>query len=263
MTAAEPATPIHRFAGTRALVTGTGGGIGEAIARRLVAAGCDVIGFDVKPARPDGPEGPGRFRHVVGDLCAEADVAAAFDLLGAEPLDFLVNAAGVAMMDRDGSAVEIDMAVWQRTLEINLNGALRTTRLAVPRMLAAGRGSMVHIASVVGLRSMDNAMETGPLDAYHVSKAGLIALSRSLALSYGRQGLRSNTICPGAVWTPMTDHIYRQSDRIARMSARTPLGRLGMPDDIAAACLFLLSEDAAFITGIDLVVDGGLMAKLG
>jgi 2-keto-3-deoxy-L-fuconate dehydrogenase len=120
----------------------------------------------------------------------------------------------------------------------------------------------VHIASVAGARAMDNVLDDGPLDAYQVSKAALISLSKSIALTYGRRGIRSNTICPGAVWTPMTDHIYQDPARIKAMESRTPIPQVGTPQNIADACLFLLSDKASFVTGTDLMVDGGLMAKL-
>lgn len=252
----------HDFSGRQALVTGAGGGIGHAIASQLIESGCAVIGFDRKPDPGDFPDGPGTMHFVQGDIREVAELQCAFDASKNGTLDFIVNAAGVAMMDRDGSIVEIDMSTWQQTLDINLMGAVHTARLGIPMLLRRGAGSIVHIASVVGLRSMDNALEAGPLDAYQVSKAALVSLSRGLALKYGRQQVRSNTVCPGAIWTPMTEHIYLQPDRIAQMEARTPVGRLGKPHDVAAACLFLLSDAAQFITGTDLVVDGGLMAKL-
>jgi NAD(P)-dependent dehydrogenase (short-subunit alcohol dehydrogenase family) len=109
---------------------------------------------------------------------------------------------------------------------------------------------------------MDNVMEHGPLDAYQVSKAALISLSRGIALTYGRKGIRSNTVCPGAVWTPMTAAIYEDPARVEAMKQRTPLPQIGTAQNIADACLFLLSDRASFITGTDLMVDGGLMTKL-
>ena len=197
-----------------------------------------------------------------GDTTDEAFVtAAAQEAAVGGALYALVNAAGVALHDGDGAFETMDLAVWRRTLDINLTGAALVSRAAVP-YLKAGRGSMVHIASVVGLRNMENIMEGGPLDAYQASKHALVGLSRSFAMQYAAVGVRSNTICPGAVRTPMTEAIYRDPARVAAMAARTPLGRVGTPDDIAAAALFLLSESAAFITAIDLVVDGGIMAKL-
>jgi len=130
-------------------------------------------------------------------------------------------------------------------------------------MRKTGGGAMVHIASVVGLRNMENIVEGGPLDAYQVAKAGLVGLSKSLSIQLADDWIRSNTICPGAILTPMIAPLYEADpSRAQEMIDRTPLPRLGLPEDIANACLFLLSDKASFITGIDLVVDGGLMAKL-
>ena len=179
-------------------------------------------------------------------------------------LDYLVNAAGVGWYDRDGSIADMEMAIWHRVMEINLTASALMARHAVPCLRHTGAGgAMVHIASVVGLRNMENILVNGPIDAYQASKAGLSALSRSLSMQLGPDGIRSNTICPGAVLTPMTAPGYEADpSRADAMIARTPLGRLGQPEDIVHACLFLLSDKASFITGIDLVVDGGIMAKL-
>jgi NAD(P)-dependent dehydrogenase (short-subunit alcohol dehydrogenase family) len=120
------------------------------------------------------------------------------------------------------------------------------------------RGAMVHISSVAGLRGMDD-----PMDAYQVSKAGLVSLSRGLAMAMAGDGVRSNTVCPGAIDTPMLGPIYDEHpERRERMAARTPLRRIGTAEDVARACLYLLSDEASFITGTDLVVDGGWLAKL-
>ena len=117
---------------------------------------------------------------------------------------------------------------------------------------------MVHIASAAGLRGMDE-----PMDAYQVSKAGVISLSRGLAVHLAPEGIRSNTICPGAIETPMVAEIYAEDpDRRVRMADRTPLRRLGQPRDIASACLHLLSDEASFVTGIDYVADGGWLSVL-
>ena len=254
------------FAGKACVMTGAGGGMGLAIARALQAEGCAVTAMDPKPEPPDFAAGPGAGCYVTGDATDEAlvarTVAAAFEAAGR--LDYLVNAAGVGWYDRDGSVIDIEMAIWNRVIEINLNASALMARHAAPclRRTSAG-GAMVHIASVVGLRNMENILEDGPIDAYQVSKAGLSGLSRSLAMQFAPDGIRSNTICPGAVLTPMVAPVYDADPARARaMVARTPLGRLGVPEDIANACLFLLSDKASFITGIDLVVDGGIMAKL-
>lgn len=256
------------FAGRGAFVTGAGGGIGQRIAGDLVRAGCTVTAFDLKPS-PDGfPEGPGALTYLRGDVTDAGAVEAAFERAAFERLDFVVNAAGVALWHGgpdqcDGPVAEIDMGVWDRTVQINLLGAVHVVRAAVPHLLRWGGGALVHIASVAGARSMENAMEGGPLDAYQVSKAGIISLSKSLAITYGPQGIRSNTVCPGSVRTPMTEAIYRDPARVSAMAERTPVKRIGTPEDVSSAALFLLSDQASFITGTDLIVDGGLMAKLG
>lgn len=252
----------HDFTGTYAYVTGAGGGIGHAIASELVRAGSHVVAFDLKADPGDFPDGPGRISYIQGDICDLDALKASFASFEETGLDFLVNAAGIIMWDKDGSVVDIDMSVWEKTLQVNLMGALHASRLAVPLMLRKGKGSLVHIASVVGIRSADNAMEDGPADSYQVSKAAVVSMSRGLAIAHGRNGIRSNTICPGAVWTPMTDGIYENPARITKMENRTPSHSIGRPADIAHACMYLLSDDAAFVTGADLVVDGGLTAKL-
>ena len=255
------------FAGKACVMTGAGGGMGLAIARMLRAEGCAVTAIDPKPEPAEFAAGEGATgRYVEGDATDEAlvarTVAEAFD--ASARLDYLVNAAGVGWYDQDGSIADMEMAIWHRVMEINLTASALMARHAVPCLRRTGAGgAMVHIASVVGLRNMENILVNGPIDAYQASKAGLSALSRSLSMQLGPDGIRSNTICPGAVLTPMTAPTYEADpSRADAMIARTPLGRLGLPEDIAHACLFLLSDKASFITGIDLVVDGGIMAKL-
>jgi len=181
-----------------ALVTGAGGGIGQAIAQRLAASGATVLATDIKAAPPGLHP---TISYIVADLTHPETISGllASPVL-ADSLDYLVNAAGVAWWERDGS----------------------------------------------------------PLDAYQVSKAAVVSLTRSLAQQLGPEGIRCNTVCPGAILTPMIEPLYADApERRASMEARTPLRRLGMPEDIASAVAFLLSAEASFITGIDLVVDGG------
>lgn len=234
-----------------ALVTGAGGGIGHAIAQRLASRGVAVLATDLKPAPADLDPS---VTYMVDDLTAPG----AIDSLLASPvlagsLDYLVNAAGVAWWNRDGSALEIDDDTWHAVLRVNLDVTRRLIARSVP-LLRQGTGrSIVNIASIAGLRNMDS-----PLDAYQVSKAAVVSLSRSVAEQLGPEGIRCNTVCPGAILTPMTEPLYAEApQRRASMEARTPLRRLGLPHDIACAVTFLLSADASFITGIDLVVDGG------
>ena len=130
-----------------------------------------------------------------------------------------------------------------------------------------GRAKRIDIKPAAALKAAtflrDNMMKDGPADAYQTSKAGLISVSRSLAISLGPDNIRSNTICPGSIATPMTDVFYQRPERVSAMENRTPLHRIGTPEEVAAAALFLLSVEARFITGIDLFIDGGLLAKFG
>jgi NAD(P)-dependent dehydrogenase (short-subunit alcohol dehydrogenase family) len=244
------------FANRSAIVTGAGGGLGLETARRLSHAGAAVLGVDIKDHPPELPEG---CAYLQADVTASGIPEQAVERARREHggLDYLVNAAGVAWFGRDCSAVDIEDEIWNRVLEINLTAAMRFARASAPS-LRQRRGAMVHIASIAGLRGMDD-----PMDAYQVSKAGVISLSRGLAVALARDGVRSNTICPGTVDTPLVEKIYAEDPRRRqRMIERTPLKRLGTPGDIAQACLYLLSDAASFVTGSDFVIDGGQLAIL-
>jgi NAD(P)-dependent dehydrogenase (short-subunit alcohol dehydrogenase family) len=237
--------------GATALVTGAGGGIGLAVAERLAAGGVAVLAADLKPA-PAGLDPA--ISYVAGDLTEPG----AIERLLASPvlagsLDYLVNAAGVAWWERDGSALEIDDDTWNAVLGVNLDITRRLTVGSIPLLRRGSGRSIVNVASIAGLRNLDS-----PLDAYQVSKAAVVSLTRSLAQQLGPEGIRCNTVCPGAILTPMVEPIYaRAPERRAQMEARTPLRRLGTPHDVACAVSFLLSPEASFITGTDLVIDGG------
>ncbi|GAA2124893.1 SDR family NAD(P)-dependent oxidoreductase [Nocardioides bigeumensis] len=239
-----------------ALVTGAGGGIGLAVTHALQARGVQVTAADLKPV-PESLAGLDGVHYHRVDL-TDADELSGLVALVGDRLDHLVNAAGVAWFDRDGSALDLPEEVWARTMSINFDVTRRLTVALLPA-LRAGRGrSIVHVASVAGLRGMDS-----PLDAYQVSKAAVISLSRSLAIQLGPDGVRSNTVCPGSILTPMVAPLYEASPaRRADMEARTPLRRIGSPEEVAEAICFLLSEAASFITGTDLVVDGGWTAQV-
>jgi len=245
------------FHGHNAIVTGAGGGMGLRIAVDLLTAGATVTAIDLKPRPADLDEAACTYeQHDVTDYDAvQAVVGQAHRRHGR--LDYIVNAAGVGWFDRDRSLVDTDLGVWERVLDINLTAAMYVSRCSIPLMREHG-GALVHVASVAGLRNSD-----GPMDAYQVAKAGLISMSRAIALTYGPDHVRSNTVCPGAILTPMIEPLYNADPlRRHRMEQRTPLRRLGTPHDVSAACLFLLSDQASFITGVDLVVDGGWMLAL-
>lgn len=242
-----------RFAGRTAVVTGAASGMGLQIGRDLLAEGATVVGIDLgaRPAHLD------EARYQRGDVSDDAFVgraiAAAFALTGR--LDHLVNAAGVLWFDRDRSLLDIELEVWDRVIAIDLTGCMLTARHAVPLMRRTGGGAMVHFSSTQCLRGDDK-----PQDAYQVAKAGLLALSKSIAIQFAGDGIRSNVILPAATRTPMQARWDADPELARRTAASIPLGRLGTPEDMAAACLFLLSDQASFITGTELLVDGGRMA---
>lgn len=243
-----------RFDGKVALVTGAGGGMGLAIARDLIAEGARVAAIDLKPP-PDGLADE-RLLYHQGDVSDPAEVAAVVEGAVARwgRLDLLANVAGVLWFDRDRSLLDIELAVWERVIAINLKGVMLASRAAVPHMRRAGGGAMVHFSTIQCLRGDDR-----PQDAYQASKAGVIALSKSLAIQLAAERIRSNVILPGPTLTPMQ---ARWSDEArAGVAAAVPLGRVGTAADMSAACRFLLSDEASFITGTELIVDGGLTAR--
>ena len=245
------------FANKTAIVTGAGGGMGLNIARDLLAAGAHVTMIDLKPESPaDLPAGRGRY--LIGDVTEDTfvfkAVAQAFQETGR--LDYLVNAAGVLWFGRDKSLVEIDLDLWDKILTIDLKSMVITARHAVPFMQKTGGGSMVHISSIQCLRGDDK-----PQDAYQASKAGMLALSKSLAIQFAGDRIRSNCILPGPVESPMQDRWRENPAQKSAVAGAVPLGRVGTTQDMADAALFLLSDRAAYITGIELLVDGGLTAR--
>ena len=168
---------------------------------------------------------------------------------------FLVNAAGVLWFDRDRSLTEIDLDIWDRVIRINLTGPMLAARHAIPLMQKSGSGAMVHVSSIQCLRGDDH-----PQDAYQVAKAGMLALSKSIAIQFARDHIRSNVILPSATESPMQERWRQNPEMKARTADAVPLGRVGTTQDMANACLFLLSDRASFITGTELVVDGGRLA---
>ena len=246
------------FSGKAAIVAGGGGGMGLNIANDLIGAGVQVALADLKDRPGDIATGPGAGAYHQGDVTEEAFVerVVAETVTTHGRLDYLVNTTGVLWFDRDRSLVDMDMEVWDRVLAINLKSHALTARHAIPEMIKSGGGAMVHISSLDALRGDDK-----PQDAYGASKAAVIRLSKSIAIQFARQGIRSNTILPGPVVSPMQARWEGQDDMLAAIADHVPLGRIGGTQDIADACLFLLSDKASFITGTELLVDGGCAAK--
>ena len=241
------------FEGKTAVVTGAGGGMGLNIANDLAAAGAAVTGIDLK-ARPDdlAPSVTYHQGDVGDDDRVREAITEAYDAGGR--LDYLVNGAGVLWFGRDKSMVETDLELWDQVLRINLRSMVHTARHAVPLMKRGGGGAMVHIASIQALRG-DNR----PQDAYQASKAAIISLSKSLAIQFAADGIRSNALCPGGTHTPMQGRWDDQSQLEAAVNS-VPLGRVATTQDMTNAVLFLLSDRASFITGTELIVDGGRTA---
>jgi NAD(P)-dependent dehydrogenase (short-subunit alcohol dehydrogenase family) len=252
------------FGGKKILITGGTSGIGLAAAEQFVRqnAAVMVAGRNAHKGRAAvarllhlGCEAA-FFRTDVRDEAQVRDlVAETISTFGR--LDVLVNSAG--LINRI-LLTDLEQPDWDAVLDTNLRGVYLVCKHALRPMIEQGRGVVVNVASYLGVFG---ARETSP--AYNASKAGVIALTRSLALQVGPQGIRVNAVCPGLVVTPLNEHIIRAApDPAAKereMALPYPLGRLGRPTDVAAAILFLASDEAAWITGASLLVDGGLTAR--
>ncbi|SED63994.1 SDR family NAD(P)-dependent oxidoreductase [Rhodobacter sp. 24-YEA-8] len=249
----------YDFTGRHAVVTGAGGGMGEAIARSLLEAGAAVTAIDLKPQPESLARHEGRLTYYTGDLADPAFISDTITRAGEAHggIDYLANVAGVLWFGRDRSVLEMDMAVWDQVFAINLTAPALTARAAVPFMRKTGRGgAMVHFSTIQWYRGDPN-----PQDAYQASKAGLCALSKSLAMQLAAEGIRSNAICPGMTVTPLQAR-WDNDETLAAVAAYAPLGRIGTPQDMANAALFLLSDAAGYITGTELPVDGGLLMRM-
>jgi NAD(P)-dependent dehydrogenase (short-subunit alcohol dehydrogenase family) len=243
-----------------ALITGAAAGIGAGIAERFSEAGASVVIIDIDGQAADQMSKkiehfrPGFSLAVRGDVSSEADVKAAIEQVVAKfgTIDILVNNAGI---DVSGKLPDMSSTSWDRVLAVNLKGAFLFSKYVIPQMRGRG-GVIVNISSVHAFASYEGYA------AYDASKAGLLAMTRTLALDHGRDGIRVNAICPGYISTPMTDEwLNEQPDPQAtrkEMLSFHPLGRIGTTRDVADAALFLASDASAFISGTCLVVDGAM-----
>ncbi|MEE4493337.1 SDR family NAD(P)-dependent oxidoreductase [Streptomyces sp. BE230] len=254
--AASAAAALSRFDGYSVLLTGAGQGIGAATARRLAAEGARVLVTDLDgeraahaaaEIRESGGAADALACDVADRAAVEAAVAHAVSVFGG--LDVLVNNAYACTPDAALFEDEQD-ETWQRDLDVTLGGAYRCARAALPHLAASGRGAIVSIGSVNGVQDFGN-------HAYSAAKAGLASLTRTLAGHAGPRGVRVNLVAPGTI---RTDAWAGRDAELSRVSGLYPLGRVGEPEDIAAAVAFLASRDAAWVTGTTLCVDGGLTA---
>ena len=246
------------FKGKCAIVCGAGGGIGLNIAIDLLERHINVSMVDLKPRPNLLSDSIGRVQYFQGDVTDEEFVKDFTHQTVSKfgHLDDLVNATGVLWFGRDKSIVDIDIDTWDRVMEINLKSFALTSRYAIPAIQKSGGGALVHIASIDALRGDEQ-----PQDAYGASKAGVIRLSKSLAIQFAKDGIRANTILPGPILSPMQSRWEDEPAALNAVERHVPLGRVGQTQDIANACLFLLSDEASFITGTELIVDGGCLAK--
>jgi 3-oxoacyl-[acyl-carrier protein] reductase len=259
---------MPRLDGKVAVVTGAGGGLGRAMTTRFAEEGAAVMCQDLDEATlkatVDAIAASGG--QAMPWACDVADSAAIDEMFEAASsnlglVNVLVNCAGVDRTPGDGSGegntgMAMQLAVmsdagWQRMIDIHLNGAFYCTRAMVKRLVDAKQGgSVICISSIAGLAGW------GPVH-YSAAKAGLLGLVRSMARFCGPVGIRANAICPGVIDTPMTQSIA--PELIQGLKALTPLGRLGVPDDIAAAAVYLASDESAFVTGQAISPNGGLV----
>ena len=253
-----------RLAGKSALITGAASGIGRETAQRFAEEGAAVVCVDLDGA------GAARVAHAIGGkggtaLSVPADLTDADEvrrmadeaLSARGAIDILVNNAGVSIL---GGVAELTEADWQHEIDTNLASVYRVSKALWPHFVAAGGGAILSTASIAGATAVTQGA------AYVASKAGLIMLTRCMALDGADSGIRANCICPGWVDTPLFDGFLAQQPEPEtareRAARRTPLGRIGTPRDIADGFVYLASDEASWITGTALVIDGGLTAGL-
>jgi len=239
------------FTGRRVIVTGAGSGIGLAIVTSLLARGAEVAAIDLKTdAVPDEAQA---FSADVSDAAQVRDVVAEASASGR--IDTLFNNAGIGSTK---SILDCEPAEWDRVFDVNVRGTYLMSRHVIPSMLETGFGVIVNTASAAGMIGLPDRA------AYCASKGAVIALTKQIAVQYAGNGIRCNCICPGTVVSPWVARLLDEAEDPVRhrekLIARQPMGRLGTPEEIAEAAIYLASDAAAFVTGSELVIDGGITA---
>jgi NAD(P)-dependent dehydrogenase (short-subunit alcohol dehydrogenase family) len=255
---------MARLANKSAIVTGGALGIGRAICRRFAREGARVAVTDVLDAEGKGlaaeirqAGGVAEFWHL--DVVREADVARVFAEVAAKfgGIDVLINNAGISGANRPTD--EITEEEWDRVMAVNVKGTFLPTKHSVPFMRKRGGGSIVNLSSIYGL------VGAGDVPPYHASKGAVRLMTKNDALIFAHDQIRVNSIHPGFIWTPMVESFVKASGDVAggrkALDALHPLGHVGDPDDIAWGALYLASDESKFVTGTELVIDGGYTAR--
>ena len=238
-----------------AIITGGGSGIGLACAKLFSNEGAKVaiIGRRKNRLELAAKEVKGHILPVVGDLTNNNDLDNLISktLHAFKKIDIVVNNGGIF----SGSSVhETKDEDWNTIMNTNINSVFQLTKRVLPHMMKRKAGTFVHIASILGLVAAPGVA------AYNVSKGALLQFNRSIAMEYGSLGIRSNAVCPGLVKTEMTEDLMKDEELMLEWSKDYPIGRFGVPEDIASACLYLASDESSFVTGVALPVDGGFTA---
>jgi NAD(P)-dependent dehydrogenase (short-subunit alcohol dehydrogenase family) len=252
---------VGRLDGKVALITGAGNGMGRCAAELFATEGARVVVADfdetLGSATVDaiGASG-GEAAFVQVDVADNDQVAAmvrfARDRFGG--LHVLYNNAGIFPAD-DGGVTETPESTWQRVMEVNLKGVWLGCKHGVSALVESGGGSIINVASFVALVGAATAQI-----AYTASKGGVLSMTREIAVEYARQGVRANSLCPGPIATPMLEELMSDPARRQRRLVHIPMGRLGRAEELAKAALFLASDDSSYMTGAQLVIDGGITA---
>jgi len=250
-----------RLEGKVALITGGASGMGKVASSLFAAEGARVVLTDVADdageaaaagIRDAGGEAVYVHADVSRETDAEAMVAAAVGAFGS--LDVLYNNAGV-MPNEDGSVHTNTEAVWDLVLGINVKGVAFGCKYGIPAMIASGGGSIINVASFVAWMGAATSQTS-----YTASKGAVLAMTREIAVEYARRGIRCNALCPGPIDTPLLAELLSDDEKRQRRFVHIPMGRLGQAEELAKAALFLASDDASFMTGASLIVDGGITA---
>lgn len=250
---------LNRFVDRVVLITGGASGIGAQTARRFLSEGAKVAIADINQQVIDAfiataepkDRAFGVVMNVADSTAVDAGVEQVVEHFGG--LDVLINNAGVGAVEK---VLDVDDAAWEKVIGIDLGGVFRVARAALPHLIKS-KGNIVNTSSISGIRG-DAAMS-----AYDTAKGGVTNFTRATAVDYGHDGVRMNAVNPGPIRTPMLNEALKDADLLHQYEERIPLGRVGTPGDVAAAITFLASDDASFISGVNLSVDGELAVWSG